>query len=551
MKRLGLLMGMGLALAASTYALSAETLRVLSYNVENLWDDEPDNTPEVWRKFLASHPVEERLRSLQYSDFAADTSNWYDPKILDAKIQHFVQVIKLAKEPEILALQEFESAGNESHVFDMHGKNLTLRKEFEKMGYHYFILGHQNEDKPVSVTPAIISKVPLTELPSVEIRFEDEPLSTSARNIQVAEYKEGSNRMLIFNNHWKSKIGGKKTENARIKVAEILKAKIAQEEANDPNVRVIVLGDLNSAYYERPILAIASGDENKMLGDRTTLLYNTWYDLPEDDRWETSFRGERQTLSAMLISDSFYQKSGIQYVDQSFRVIGQSGKEASKLLNADGTPLRWQVRKEGGYSIHAGKGYSDHLPLIATFKIESGNIKQKVKLSHKLYPVKESNLIQPKLDKVPVCSNEEIVSADTLDFQNEDSWFNNCIKIEGNFPLLGKNDEASYIQITFGGRVLNLTIAMTRSWDERPNVDDSRVKDPQMLPEYRTHDGNPRSNMCFQRRVLKGSGGVLKKALGRLGYYDGNIAVYIASREASNLVLTDLPDYKQNKCSWN
>lgn len=550
MKRLSLLMGMGLCLSASTFALAAEAFRVLSYNVENLWDDEPENTPEVWRKYLATHNTEELMRSLQYADYAAETSNWYEPEILDAKIKHLVQVIKLADQPEILALQELESAGNESHVFDMRGKSLVLRDEFEKMGYHYFMLGYQNEDKPVAVTPAIISKFPLKELPSVEIRFENEPMSTSARNIQVVEYKSGNNRMLIFNNHWKSKIGGKKTENSRVKIAETLKERIVQEETADPNVRVIVLGDLNSSYYERPIQAIASGDEKLMLKDRTSLLYNTWYEVSEDDRWETSYRGERQTLSAMLISDSFFKKSGIQYVDQSFHVIGQSGKIASKLLNADGTPLRWQISKEDGYSTHVGKGYSDHLPLIASFKIASGNLEQKIQLSHKTNPVKEFDAIAPKLDIVPLCSDAETVDIMVMDFQNEDSWFNHCVKIEGDFTLKGAK-ETSYIMIKRGTQVLKLTLAMTRSWDERPNVDDSRVKGNLKVSEFYGHDGSPRSNMCFQRKILKGEGGVLKKALGRLGYYDGKVALFIASREEKNIVLRNLPEHKQRKCSWD
>lgn len=372
LKRLGLALGISLCLSA-TYLSAAETFRVLSYNVENLWDDEPYNSSDTWRSFLDTLNGNDRnillSHSLQYDDYSMEGSNWYTPEVLDAKIQQIIQVVKMAGEPEILALQEIESAGNRSHIFDMHGKKFYFREEFEKLGYRYFILGNQNEKNPVSVTQAVISKLPINELPSVDIEFDDEPHSTSARDAQVIEFKEGNNRMLIINNHWKSKIGGKKTEEVRVRTAQLVRERIFEELKKTPDTRVIVLGDFNSSYYERPILALATGDEGNMVQDKTDLLYNTWYELPESKRWETSYRGKRQTLSGMMISDAFYLQGGIQYVDQSFQVIGQSGPASKKLLTENGVPHRWETRKADSYTTHLGKGYSDHLPLIASFRI--------------------------------------------------------------------------------------------------------------------------------------------------------------------------------------
>lgn len=386
LRRLSLTLGITLSL--STPYLLAFEFRVMSYNVENLWDDDPDNTPNHWRNFIDSLSAEDRdlvpHRDLQYDDYSGDHSNWYNPEILDAKIQNLIQAIKLAGAPEILALQEIESAGNHSHVFDMHGNKYTLRQEFERLGYRYFILGHQNERNPVSVTQAIISKLPLKELDSVDVDFEDEPFSPSARDVQVVEFKDDDNRLVIFNNHWKSKSGGGKTEIPRIRTAELVKKRIEEEYKKNRHTRIIVLGDLNSAYYEKPIEILATADETVMLGGSTTQLFNTWYDVSEEQRWETSFRGKKQTLSAMLISNDFYQKSGIQYVDRSFDVVGHSGSAAQVLLTPEGLPYRWQIRKNkrNATITHLGKGYSDHLPLIATFKWESEGLKGKRTLSH-------------------------------------------------------------------------------------------------------------------------------------------------------------------------
>ena len=560
LKRLGLALGISLCVTSvATVVSAAEVFRVLSYNVENLWDDEPDNTPDTWSRFLATLPDSDRdnmgRRYLQYSDYAANSSNWHTPKILEAKIQHFLEVVRWAHEPDILAIQEVESAGNRSHVFDMRGTQSVLREEFEKLGYRYFILGRQKDDNPVSVTPAIISKLPLKELESVTISDPEDPYSTSARDIQVVEFRDGANRMLIFNNHWKSKRGSPaKSEATRVKTAKILRQRIMEERQAESGTRIIVAGDLNSSYYEAPIKVLATSDETTMIKSRSSpLLYNLWYELGEDDRWETSFRGERQTLSAMLISDDFYNKDGIQYLDQSFQVVGQTGEVAKHLLNADGTPFRWQIRKKNKFTTHIGKGYSDHLPLVASFQIANTKLGMsgKKSLTHTSRIQKtESERPEAKLDKVILCSKEETVEITEVDFQSE-NWFNQCVKIEGEFPLeAARADDYNFIRLS---RNLELTIAMTRSWDERPNIDDSRVQATELSSKikYSKRNGHPRSNKCYARKVLRGYGGKLQMAIGRLGYYEGRMALFVPTREAKDLVLNAMPENKRSACPWD
>ena len=119
-----------------------------------------------------------------------------------------------------------------------------------------------------------------------------------------------------------------------------------------------------------------------MLKDKSDLLYNLWFELPVNKRWEHSFDGIRQTLSHILISDSLYQKQGLHYINQSFKVIGQDYPENSVLLAPDGQPYRWQIQNYFSYAYHIGRGYSDHLPLVAKFhyttKQRGKSTKQKI-----------------------------------------------------------------------------------------------------------------------------------------------------------------------------
>lgn len=557
LKRLSLAIWISLSIFSATLGFATDSFKVLSYNAENVWDDVPDNTLDTWRTLLSTLPQDQRsgLKShfLQYLDYHPRFSNWYDPDIIEAKIQHFVEVIRLLGAPDILALQEFESAGNNSHVFDMKGKRTVLRKAMEKLGYREFILGHQKENNPVSVIPAIISKLPLTELPSVPIIDEQDAYSTSTRDIQVVEFRENNNRMLIFNNHWKSKIGGPKTDAMRVKIAEVLRERIAEERKAFPGTRIIVAGDLNSSYFEKPVLAIPStGDEDLMRKGTTPKLYNLWYELSENDRWETSYRGQPQTLSNMLISDDFYYTNGIQYVDNSFEVPGQKGKLSEILLNADGTPFRWQIRREDKLHKHIGQGYSDHLPLLASFKIGPNDASEslKSKSKHSLKPELES---APHFDQVKICQENDFVNISQLDFTNMASWFGKCVKIIGSFPLQANtHHESSFIKLeqSLSSTLpeASLTITMTRSYDARPNIDDSRIDDS--IIEGDSDSAYRRSNKCYVNKILSGDGGLLLMAAGRLGYAEGNIALFVPTRESRDILLESLPDTKDKECKW-
>lgn len=550
----------GVCLFWASFGFSKGTFRVLSYNVENYWDQDPENTREAWKTFRNTLPKSDRdelgQRFVQYTDYSSQLSNWYEPDVQEAKVRNVLKVIHMANKPELIAFQEIESAGNRSQVFE---PGSPLRDGLEAMGYTHFVLGPQAENNPTSVTTAFASTIPLNSLASVNVVHEDR-YSTSARDIQVVEIRDGDQRMLIFNNHWKSKAGGvKASEPVRIQSAHLLAARIAEERESEPLTRVLVVGDLNASYFEKPLLELnTTGDETRMLGRKTSTLYNLWFELPEENRWENSFDGERQVLSHMLLSDSFYHEQGFQYVDGSFTVLGQKGDEAKVLLAPDGRPFRWQVKKEAYRAQHLGQGYSDHLPLMASFRVSNtGSSSRKVKLSR---PSQEGEISEPKrsvMDVVDLCSSKEMKELDDVDFSDAAHWLGKCVRITGDYPLLGEdNRNANFIRLSVRSKSdhLDLALVMTRSYDGRPNVDDSRVSLEEALKaqSYRSRSpGHPRSNKCFTRKVLRGAGGNLRKVVGRLGFYDGAMAVYVPSREEKHIVLEDLPATKRNACPWD
>jgi hypothetical protein len=86
--------------------------------------------------------------------------------------------------------------------------------------------------------------------------------------------------------------------------------------------------------------------------------YNPWTELPFKERWSHKFYGHRSTLDHILMPETMFNGKGIDYVNGSFKVF-----KAPYLFTKKGYINGWKIKN----GKHTGKGYSDHLPVVATF----------------------------------------------------------------------------------------------------------------------------------------------------------------------------------------
>jgi len=86
--------------------------------------------------------------------------------------------------------------------------------------------------------------------------------------------------------------------------------------------------------------------------------YNLWLELPNYKRWSHNFYGDKQGLDSILLPKTLFNGEGLEYVNYSFYVL-----KKNYLFHKKGYIFRW-LYKNGR---HQGKGYSDHLPIVATF----------------------------------------------------------------------------------------------------------------------------------------------------------------------------------------
>ncbi len=304
-------------------------LKIATYNVENLFD----LTKSKYR----------------YKEYQAYGKSLWNKKHYKIKLQNIAKVIK-GIDADIIALQEIASL-----------KTLKdLKFELKRQGLYYKYLSFA-DGKNTTTKVAILSKIPF--IYSRELRVKS---SYKYRNILETKFKINNQELYIFTNHWKSKAG---PESMRIVSAKILRKRI---EGLGLDKNFILLGDFNSDYEEyikfkrkrkhndtygktginHILRTMKKGEKN---------FYNLWYDANIDDRFSYIYRGKKEALDNIIISQSLLNQEGVSYIK------GSISNYDKKYLFKKKNIFRWQM-SYGKIKKHKGKGYSDHLGVLAKFK---------------------------------------------------------------------------------------------------------------------------------------------------------------------------------------
>ena len=308
--------------------LGDRILKLATYNVENLFD-------------LTS-------QKYRYKEYRPNGKSLWNHKNYKIKLLHIAKVIKDI-DADIIALQEI---GSIKALKD-------LKLEIKKQGLYYQYMDIADR-KNTSIKVAILSKLPFVYSKDLQVRP-----GYKYRNILETKLRIDSHDLYIFTNHWKAKSG---PESMRIVSAKKLRQRIL-EIGEDKNI--ILLGDFNSDYEEyikfkrkrkhndtygktginHVLKTLEAGNKN---------FYNLWYDTKSDKRYSYIFKGKKEALDNIIVSSSLLQKENISYIKDS---IGNFDK---KYLFKKKNIYRWQMSR-GKLKKHKGKGYSDHLPVLARF----------------------------------------------------------------------------------------------------------------------------------------------------------------------------------------
>jgi endonuclease/exonuclease/phosphatase family metal-dependent hydrolase len=256
-----------------------------------------------------------------------------------------------------------------------------LKKALLRYGITYKYMASGCGQTRSSTCPMLLSRFPVQNVLLHQI---DLPGKSTTRKILEADIIICGHNLKVFVNHWPSKLH---PESYRLRTAEVLSERLRQLPAG---CEYILIGDFNSDYNEYQTYSSFKLNDtegktgiNSILGNAITTdnymqyvtedniakytsgnIFDLWLDLPENERMSMVYRGNNQTPDHIMVPWTLCDSEGISYVDNSFSAFTLNGK-----LLKDGQPYRWQIKWVKKQKIHLGKGYSDHLPVRATFKI--------------------------------------------------------------------------------------------------------------------------------------------------------------------------------------
>ena len=563
--------------------------RIMSLNPLQLWDANPHNSDE------------EQLYI--YDLFRPEFSNWYNVDTQKLKAQNILRMLELGEIPEIITFQEVESAGNHSEVFK---EGTPLRMGLDKLGYKYFALGLQEKNNPVALTTAVVSRFPIVQNAFIPFNIDLPEFKTvsqkdrnfikfTTRDIQIVDIKIFDSLLKIYVNHWRSQGCNSKDSCAMSEQVRIITAKLVHDTATaelkkNPQLDFLIIGDLNTSLDNNPLLYLGSTQRADLVQSGTLRenLYNLWYELPPNKRWEASYQGVYTNLSHALIPYTLYDTHGIQYAHQSYNVLGHHLPQQDFLLNGDGNPYRWQEEKieasklpaeialplenilkarnchqsthkkkknrrcYATYTRFSGHGFSDHLPIYLEINYLGSNLPSlQTTFPPGAFINQETD--QPLNVIVKTCQKDDASLKNYPEAKDlnlyDSTYLGKCIKVNSQknpLPLLVTGIyDSNYIQLGHQ----RLALSWSRAFDSREVINGQpvgNIESKDFDNPVTSHRMDPASHMCFTRKILQGLGGKLEFAVGRLGYSSGLATIYV--NDPSDIILADLPIQKQQAC---
>lgn len=270
----------------------SQTLKIATYNVENLFDGENNGN--------------------EYPDFRIGKGKWSAQNASEKLVR--IREVLNAINADIIALQEVE--------------NEQILKELAKDSGYKFITFTASKNAPVGL--GVLSKI----RPENSEKFAVSGVKT--RDILRLGFRLENEQFELFVVHFPAyKRNGLKAQ----KHAEITLRTALGERKN-----VIVLGDFNTPF--------GSGKTNLLYNIMTTKNYtNLWSELPYSQRYSFAAYGKKRAIDHILLSSEFLLSSQLAYVCDSFKVFkpdfmmnGDFVKQNNgKSLYSDHLPLVFEI----------------------------------------------------------------------------------------------------------------------------------------------------------------------------------------------------------------
>ena len=339
MTRMGCLLWCCLLLPSLLLAQVDSTFfSVMSYNVENCFDttDNPGINDE---------------------EYLPESDRHWTGKRYDIKLQHLSQVIISAGEWGQLALVGLCEVENDTVM-----KHLLGRTALRQLGYRY-CMTHGQDKRGINVA-LLYQRDKFRLVGSEEIQIQLPMGERPTRNIlHVWGEVESSDTLDVFVCHMPSRSGGElETRPKRLAAARRLNHVLDSLRDLRRTSHFMILGDFNDAPTDKSLSEVLQADA---CPDPSAIdeehLYNLFYFAEGSHK----YRGEWNQLDHLIVNGRMLDpKNSFHLLQGSAKVYKKSFLLTEDKTGGDKRPFRTYLgpKYEGGYS--------DHLPLIATFVLQ-------------------------------------------------------------------------------------------------------------------------------------------------------------------------------------
>ncbi|MFP4383624.1 MAG: endonuclease/exonuclease/phosphatase family protein [Spirochaetia bacterium] len=312
---------------------------ILSYNVQNLFDEIDDGT--------------------EYPEFDPGTGKWTE-ELTDSKLAAVARVLLWVNDggADIAVLQEIENVRILKRLNDEY---LT------RCGYEYAAAAGCDGDGVVRV--GLLSRYPVTSVRSHSLYSDGGP---PLREILEARISCPGGPLILFCCHWKSKYGGaEETEKYRRQAASFIRRRMESLGTGKGGAEAVIVGDLNENIDEYirvdrvyVTALIPAGMSEPIPGTLSVTTDRNYSFTPESEVWWSPwsewedggsyFYGDSwETIDHFLLTPELVYPGGLMYTD--FRVL-----TPPFAVDNNGKPLRWITSSQSGFS--------DHLPILLVLK---------------------------------------------------------------------------------------------------------------------------------------------------------------------------------------
>jgi len=324
--------------AGQQSVITSATLRVASWNVENLFDTEND----------PANPGDD--------EFTPKGAKLWTEEVYRLKLGRLAELIA-AMRPDIIGLAEVE---NRRVLVDL---QKTLATTYN---YHLPVIVHREGRDHRGIEVALLSKYRPTDTRWLVG-------NPTGREMICSTFSTGTSELTIIMCHWKSKLipagmTEQDVDNIRIREAQVARRAFERKLRRNPDAAVIVMGDFNDDVTS-PILTRDGG----MLISRSQLkanplcLFNLAIEIPQNRRGTFYYYPKRvwNSLDSISVSSSMLDANRGTWTVQegSYQVF-----KYPKHLDANNRPRSFRlIRPRDGESYYS-YGYSDHFPVMVTLE---------------------------------------------------------------------------------------------------------------------------------------------------------------------------------------